>query len=140
MKGNREYKSDVFSMLMEEKENALEVYNAVNNTHYTDPELVEMKTLDNHGFSLSVRNDAAFMIDASLSIYEHQSTICPNMPIRGLVYYTIIVQDIIKGKNVYGSKKIPLPRPNFIIFYNAEASSPEYQEVNLSDLYMKTNN
>lgn len=29
MEGNREYKSDVFSMLMEDKRNALEVYNAL---------------------------------------------------------------------------------------------------------------
>jgi hypothetical protein len=30
MAGNREYKSDVFSMLMEDKQNALQVYNALN--------------------------------------------------------------------------------------------------------------
>ena len=80
MAGNREYKSDVFSMLMEDKTNALEVYNALNDTSYDDPELVEMHTLDK-GVSLSVRNDAAFVVDASLSIYEHQSTVCPNMPL-----------------------------------------------------------
>ena len=32
MAGNREYKSDVFSMLMEEPGNALEVYNALNHS------------------------------------------------------------------------------------------------------------
>ena len=36
MTGNREYKSDVFSMLMEEPQNALELYNAVNGSAYTD--------------------------------------------------------------------------------------------------------
>lgn len=30
MTGNREYKSDVFSMLMEDAQNALEFYNALN--------------------------------------------------------------------------------------------------------------
>ena len=39
---SREYKSDVFSMLLEDKANALEVYNALNNTNYTDPEEVEI--------------------------------------------------------------------------------------------------
>ena len=38
---SREYKSDVFSMLMENKTYALEVYNALNDTDYTDPEAVE---------------------------------------------------------------------------------------------------
>ena len=38
---SREYKSDVFSMPMENKTYALEVYNALNDTDYTDPEAVE---------------------------------------------------------------------------------------------------
>ena len=59
MSGNREYKSDVFSMLLEDKKNALQLYNALNGSQYTDPEAVEMKTLDS-GVSLTVRNDAAF--------------------------------------------------------------------------------
>ena len=62
MPGNREYKSDVFSMLMEDK-----------------------------GVSLSVRNDAAFILDANLSVYEHQSSVCPNMPVRSLIYFTNIL-------------------------------------------------
>ena len=40
MTENREYKSDVFSMLMEDKANALEVYNALNGSSYDDPEQV----------------------------------------------------------------------------------------------------
>ena len=84
---NREYKSDVFSMLMEDAENALQVYNAVNGSDYTDASMVEMCTLDK-GVSLTVRNDASFIVDASLSIYEHQSTVCPNMPVRSLIYFS----------------------------------------------------
>ena len=34
MNENREYKSDVFSMLMENKSYALEVYNALNHSDY----------------------------------------------------------------------------------------------------------
>jgi hypothetical protein len=36
MSGNREYKSDVFSMLLEEPKNALEIFNALNGTNYKD--------------------------------------------------------------------------------------------------------
>ena len=35
---NREYKSDVFSMLLEDKRRALELYNAMAGTNYVDPE------------------------------------------------------------------------------------------------------
>lgn len=46
MAGNREYKSDVFSMLMQDKRRALELYNAINNTEYDNTDDVEMVTLD----------------------------------------------------------------------------------------------
>ena len=36
--GNREYKSDVFSMLMQDKRYALQVYNVLNHSHIEDPE------------------------------------------------------------------------------------------------------
>ena len=41
--GNREYKSDVFSLLMQTPAYALEVYNALNHTHYDNPEDVYVK-------------------------------------------------------------------------------------------------
>ena len=40
--GNREYRSDLFSMLLNEKEYALDVYNAVNDSDYDDPEEIEI--------------------------------------------------------------------------------------------------
>ena len=42
---NREYRSDVFSMLMEDKENALSVYNILSDNHYDDPDLVNIVSL-----------------------------------------------------------------------------------------------
>ena len=101
MSGNREYKSDVFSMLMENKAYALQVYNALNGTNYDKPDEVELKNLD-RGFSLSIRNDASFVVDSNLSIYEHQSTVCPNMPIRSLIYLSCTVEKDIKQQNIYG--------------------------------------
>ena len=41
MTENREVKSDVFAMLMMEKKYALQVYNAVNNTNYENPEDIQ---------------------------------------------------------------------------------------------------
>jgi hypothetical protein len=73
MKANREYKSDVFSMIMENKVYALDVYNALNGTDYKDENLIETVTLKN-GISLTVRNDASFVIDFWYNLYEHQCT------------------------------------------------------------------
>jgi len=136
MEGNREFRSDVFSMLMEDRRNALQVYNALNNTEYDDPELVEVRTLDK-GVSLSVRNDAAIVVDSVLSLYEHQSTVCPNMPLRQLFYVSNTLRKIVKNENLFGSSLVKIPVPKFVVFYNGEAKQPAVQELRLSDAFEK---
>ena len=136
MAGNREYRSDVFSMLMEDRNNALQLYNAVNRSDHADPDMVELHNLDK-GISLSVRNDAAFVLDMSLSIYEHQSTVCPNMPVRSLVYFSVMLKQLIKGRNIYGRTLVKIPTPKFAVFYNGEENQPEQYDLKLSDAFEK---
>ena len=131
---NREYKSDVFSMLMQVPEYALNVYNALNGSNYDDPGLVEMKTLDKC-VSLTVRNDAAFIIDMNLCIYEHQSSYNPNMPLRVLLYLADILKPLLKQKDIYSRSKILIPKPNFVVFYNGIENRPQKEIQKLSDLY-----
>ena len=138
MTGNREYKSDVFSMLLEDKENALLLYNALNDSDYTNPDDVEICTLEK-GISLTVRNDASFVIDSSLNIYEHQSTVCPNMPLRSLIYVANHLEKRIKQQrlNLFGHTLVKIPTPKFIVFYNGKESQPEKYEYKLSDCFEK---
>jgi hypothetical protein len=134
MSGNREYKSDVFSMLLEDPKNALEIYNALNGTNYKDPSVVQIVLL-NKGISLSVRNDAEFVIDFELNIYEHQSTYNPNMPLRGLVYFVEKLDEFIKGRDIYGRRLIKIPTPHFVVFYNGTEKRPEKEVLRLSDAF-----
>lgn len=78
-------------MLLEEPRYALDVYNALNDSDYTKPDDVEILKLEN-GILLSLRNDASFIIDMNLNLYEHQSTYNPNMPLRNLIYFTNIIE------------------------------------------------
>ena len=135
--GNNEYKSDVFSMLLQEKWRALEVYNAINGTAYDDPEQVELTTLENRSFSLTVRNDASFILDADLSLYEHQSTYCPNMPLRDLFYFASIIQKQIHSqkRDLYGKTLVKIPVPHFVVFYNGKDHAPEHYTLRLSDAF-----
>lgn len=134
MSENREVKSDVFSMLMEDKINALSVYNALNGSNYTDPEMVEYKTLEK-GISLTVRNDAAFIVSMDLNIYEHQSTFSPNVPLRALIYLAEILKPYVKDRDIYGSKKVMIPTPKFAIIYNGRRDRPAEEVLKLSDLF-----
>ena len=136
---NKEYKSDVFSMLLQDKKRAMEIYNAINGTDYDDPELVEMTTLDDKSFSLTVRNDASFILDANLSLYEHQSTYCPNMPLRDLLYFASIIQKRIKAqkRDIYGGRILKIPVPHFVVFYNVKEDAPDQYDLRLSDAFEK---
>jgi hypothetical protein len=87
------------------------------------------------GISLSVRNDAEFVIDFELNIYEHQSTYNPNMPLRGLVYFVEKLDEFIKGRDIYGHRLIKIPTPHFVVFYNGTEKRPEKEVLCLSDAF-----
>lgn len=44
---NRKFKDTVFRMLFSDKEALLSLYNAINNSHYTDSGALEIVTLEN---------------------------------------------------------------------------------------------
>lgn len=134
MKGNREYNSDAFSLLMMIPKYALEVYNHLNHTSYHNPEEIVYQQLQ-HSFSLSVRNDASFIIDASFNLYEHQSTYNPNMPVRSLIYFSDYVKDFIKQRELYGRKPVKIPTPRFAVFYNGMEKRPEMETLLLSNSF-----
>lgn len=131
---NRTYKSTVFAMLFEDRRNLLELYNAVSGKNYTDPELLEINTLDN-AIYMAMRNDLSFVIDGRLSLYEHQSTRNPNLPLRFLFYISNLYSGITKDRNLYGTRRIELPRPEFLVFYNGPEELPERQILRLSEMY-----
>ena len=133
-KTNRLYKSRLFVMIFEEKKKLLELYNAVSGKHYEDPELLEINTLDN-AIYMSMKNDVSFLIDARLALYEHQSTYSPNLPLRFFLYLADLYSDMIRNVNLYSSKKVQLPTPHFVVFYNGERKQPDRKILKLSDLY-----
>ena len=83
--GKRNYKDLVFRKIFHDKEKLLSLYNALNHSHYEDPELLHNTTLENAVY-LSLQNDLSFVVDFDLWFFEHQSTLNPNMPYRFLLY------------------------------------------------------
>ena len=131
---NRMYKSRIFAMLFSDRNELLKLYNAINGTHYDDPELLQINTLENAVY-MSMQNDVSFIIEMRLHLYEHQSTYSPNLPIRYLLYVADVYSDYTKDMNLYGTKAVKLPTPKFIIFYNGMAEQPDRKELKLSDLF-----
>ena len=131
---NRTFKSTVFIMVFQDKKNLLELYNAMTGKHYTDPEQLEINTLENAVY-MSMKNDLSFLIDGRLSLYEHQSTYKPNLPLRFLIYISQLYAGMTRNENLYGTKTVQIPPPEFVIFYNGEKDMPEETLLKLSDMY-----
>lgn len=131
---NRTFKSRIFAMLYRDKKELLDLYNAVTGKHYENPDELEINTLEN-AIYMSMQNDVSFLIDSRLSLYEHQSTYNPNLPLRFLFYVSDIYSALTKEAHLYGTKIIPIPTPNFLIFYNGEEEMPDRQILKLSNAY-----
>ena len=86
---------------------------------------------------MSYKNDISFVLDFRLSLFEHQSTVNPNMPLRDLIYVTRVFEGILIRYDLYSSKLIRLPNPQFITFYNGMTKQPERRIYRLSDAFEK---
>ena len=131
---NRTYKSTMFIMLFEDKNNLLELYNAISGKNYTDPGMLEINTLEN-AIYMTMKNDISFLIDGRLSLYEHQSTDNPNLPLRFLFYISKLYSGMTRNENLYGTRIVQIPPPEFIVFYNGKDELPDRMERKISDMY-----
>ena len=131
---DKKYKDTVFRMLFKEKPEALSLYNALNDTHYTDCNKLEIVTLEN-AIYMNVKNDLAFLLDSTLNMYEHQSTYAVNMPLRSLIYVASEYQKLIDNRSMHSERPLKLPTPKFVVFYNGKKKRPEREILKLSDLY-----
>lgn len=132
----RNHKDNVFCLLYRDKENLLSLYNAINNTSYVKEEELEVVTLDG-AICMKIKNDAAFVIDSTLNLYEQQASVNPNMPLRDLYYVAKELKKIAPPRSLYSTMKVEIPVPKFVVFYNGTAKQPERQEYRLSDLFSR---
>ena len=115
----------------------LSLYNAVNGTHYDNVDDIEITTIENVIY-MSGKNDVSFLINDDISLYEHQSSYNPNMPVRQLMYLGKLYDKHIKktNQNLYSSKQMVLPVPKLITFYNGKDDKGD-QILQLSDSFPK---
>jgi len=136
MKMQRNYKDSIFRMLYLDKKELLSLYNAVNGTHYTDVDGLEINSLQN-AIYMNMKNDVSFLFNFQVNLYEHQSTVNPNIPLRDLLYVSKLLQNIIKDSDLYGTTLVKIPAPKFIVFYNGREKQPERRVYKLSDAFSK---
>ena len=134
---NRNFKDTLFRKIFDNKKDLLSLYNALNDTEHTDEELIEINTIED-AIYIGYKNDISFVIDSELNLYEHQSSVNKNMPIRGLIYLTELYKGYIERNKlrIYNETPVKLPFPRYIVFYNGRDGEPERRVMPLSDSYM----
>lgn len=135
------HKDLLFQRVFADKRDMLDLYNALNGTNYTDIDALSIVTLED-AIYMSIKNDLSFIVASTLNLYEHQSTVNPNMPLRGLVYLAKEYRTYYDNSNqsIYSRKLIKLPRPQYIIFYNGTEEQPEEKYLRLSDAFEPAGN
>lgn len=80
------------------------MYNALNGTAYRDSSQLEIVTIESAVYVV-MKNDLAYILSGTLSMYEHQSTYSPNLPVRFLIYLAQEYQTVIEKaeKSLYGT-------------------------------------
>ena len=138
---NRKIRDTLFTALFgspERKELTLDLYNALNGSHHTNPDDIEINTLEDVIY-IDMKNDVSFILQDDLNMYEQQSTCNPNMPLRQFLYAAHSLESYIEVKELsrkmYGSKRVMIPTPKLVTLYNGPAEV-EDGVLRLSDSFM----
>ena len=142
-KAKRDYKDTLFRFIFKGEDDRskgwlLSLYNALNDSNYVNINDLEITTIQNAIF-LTMKDDLSFLIDGEMNLYEHQSTVNPNLPLRGLMYFAKLYQSHLAGRKqmLYGSSQIKIPAPRFVVFYNGTAKQDDIIKYRLSDAFEK---
>ena len=114
----------------------LSLYNALSGKNYTDISALEITTIDDVIY-VTMKNDLSFLINSEMHLFEQQSTVNPNMPLRGLLYFAQLYQkEVAKRKlDIFGRSRIKIPSPKFVVFYNGTQEQDDIVKYRLSDLF-----
>lgn len=126
----RTAKDSVFTDLFQDPKYLIQLYQAL---HPEDQSVTEASitnvTIKNILLD-QCYNDLVFCIgDKLVILVEAQSTWTVNIVVRGLMYLAQTYQEHIEktGQNIYGSKRVNLPKPElYVIFTGERKSKPEY--------------
>ena len=132
------FRDNVFCMLFRDKKNLLELYNALNDTDYTNVDDLAVTTLQG-GVYMKYKNDASFVFGQDLYMFEQQASKNPNMPLRFLHYVSDVYREMYPNSELHRRAMLKIPVPHFVTFYNGRDGMKEEEMVlKLSDMFMES--
>jgi len=141
-KTNRLYKDTIFADLfgndIHAEENVISLVNALYGTNLKKGQVKYKKeNLESVLRVTDLRNDVSFMLDDKLLVlFEHQSSINENMPVRCLMYCSELYKRMVPGSDYFARLRMKLPMPQFFVFYNGNENISDDFVLKLSDSFM----
>lgn len=140
MGANQQYKSSVFADYLTEagtnNSRLLDISQATGIVPEGTSPKIEVNTLKDVLYMDRI-NDVSFVVDGKLVVLiEHQSTVNQNMPLRMFLYLGRLYEKILDTSSVYRKWLIPIPTPEFIVFYNGTEKQDAQWVQQLSDAYI----
>jgi hypothetical protein len=135
--GARNHKDRLFCDIFSIKEYALSLFNAANDTDYTDTEGMEIYTIQEVVY-ITMHNDLAVCFHGFMELFEQQSTKSANIPLREFLYSADEYDKwLIRNKaDLLNTKLVKIPAPKCFELYNGLEDEPELSEKHLSDAFM----
>lgn len=139
-KENVQVKNSVFVDLFYEDESAEEndkaLYNALHGEPLPEGTIIQKIRIENVLY-LNFKNDISFGIGGKVIVLgEHQSTVNENMPLRSLMYFGRVYEQLVSVRDRYKKKRILLPKPEFYTFYNGKKQWENEKVLRLSDAFV----
>lgn len=127
----------VFHDYFSDKERLLSLCNALVNTNYTDPQIMEIHTLQGNFFS-DRKNEIACRAGKNLFIFvENHTYINPNIAFRFIGYLAQILKNLAVNKESNTTEnEFSLPSPHCCIFYYGDKNDPITKKIKLSDSFI----
>lgn len=134
-------KDSTFRHIFKEAENFVQLFEVFTSRKLSTDE-IEFKDTDSIILSKDLKNDISFITKDNrlIVMVEHQSTQCPNMALRMLIYYAELLKIHVKkyDLNIYGTAPIPYPKAEFYVAYNGKKPwEVEYLEISAGDVQVK---
>ena len=101
---------------------------------------IEMRHTIDDVIYIKMKNDVSILLESFLYLWEQQSTYNPNMPIRGLMYFSKMYDRYIMENqlNIYGKTLIKLPTPRYTVLYNGTEELPGQMKLKLLESFINT--
>lgn len=119
----RNVRDSVFTHLFQNRQYVLQLFKALHpEARDVTEDMIEIVTLENVLVD-NIYNDLGFMVGEQLVVLvEAQSTWTANIIVRALMYMAQTYHDYIGKKelNLYGSKRIAIPKPELYMIYTGD--------------------